>query len=424
MNKVNPSNHIAKCLTLIESKLGWGDSSHWATQDFISLSEKIFEATGTQLSQTTLKRVWGKVQYDSNPTPTTLNTLASFAGYENWRNFVSEYTDLKKHSAEPVPTYLNKKFRFKPILFGSMVLLLAIFATFLGLTSFSEKTTPIDGSACSFESHPIAVGLPNTVVFKYDLADIKGKHFQLQMNWNPEKRMDIDPHAGEASMIYYYPGYYKAKLVADGNILKEHDLYIPTDGWMATRDLSPKPRYYFQHELIRNGRLSIDAKEEKENQDKRLTFAYVKDFGDINSDNVKLEVELKNTFQTGIDICQKTEVHLICSQGIFIIPMAIPGCTGDLFAMCSEQALSGENKDFSGLGTDFEGWQNFQLRLQNRQLSIYLNKQEALTHTYQEHAGKVVGLRVRFVGSGELNYVKMWDEHGHVFFEDDFLEEL
>jgi len=47
-----------------------------------------------------------------------------------------------------------------------------------------------------------------------------------------------------------------------------------------------------------------------------------------------------------------------------------------------------------------------------------------LTHNYEEHAGKVVGLRVRFVGSGELNYVRMWDENGQIFFEDDFLAEL
>lgn len=260
---------------------------------------------------------------------------------------------------KPTSSPKRKKIPTLAVVLGSAVLFLAVFASLLGLTSSTESSGSIDASNCTFESRPIADGLPNTVVFNYDVGQVKGKHYQLQMNWNPEKRIDIDPQAGEASMVYYYPGYYRAKLVADDHILKEHDLYISTDGWMATRDLDPKPRYYFKHELVRNGTLSIDAAEENENLDKRLTYAYVKDFGDISSDNVKLELELKNTFQTGIDICQKTEVHLICSQGIFIIPMSIPGCTGDLFAMCSEQRLLGENKDLSGLGTDFEDWQKF-----------------------------------------------------------------
>src|SRR5579864_1019892 len=75
------------CKRLIEEKLGWGGSYQWTNQDFDLLSEKIYEVTGVTLSQTTLKRIWGKVKYDSAPTVTTLNTLAKFIGFENWRDF-------------------------------------------------------------------------------------------------------------------------------------------------------------------------------------------------------------------------------------------------------------------------------------------------------------------------------------------------
>ncbi len=78
--------YISKARALIESRIGWGKSDQWTNQDFLALSEKIREQTGVTLSHVTLKRIWGKVRYDSLPNPHTLDTLARFAGYENWRD--------------------------------------------------------------------------------------------------------------------------------------------------------------------------------------------------------------------------------------------------------------------------------------------------------------------------------------------------
>ena len=78
---------LSKLKKLIEGKIGWGDSEEWVNQDFLSLSGKIQEETKVSLSHMTLKRIWGKVKYDSLPNTYTLNTLAQFAGFENWRDF-------------------------------------------------------------------------------------------------------------------------------------------------------------------------------------------------------------------------------------------------------------------------------------------------------------------------------------------------
>ncbi len=74
------------------------------------------------------------------------------------------------------------------------------------------------------------------------------------------------------------------------------------------------------------------------------------------------------------------------------------------------------------LDLNFDGWQNLQLEIIDRNIQVYLNGENALSHSYEEHAGKVVGLRVRFVGSGELHWVKMWDGKGKLFFDEDFLD--
>ncbi|MDB5016358.1 MAG: hypothetical protein JWQ84_1190 [Mucilaginibacter sp.] len=81
---------IEKTIKLYESNTGWGDSDEWTNQDFLILSEKIQERTGVALSYVTLKRIWGKVKYDSLPNTHTLNTLVQFSGYENWRDFRSQ----------------------------------------------------------------------------------------------------------------------------------------------------------------------------------------------------------------------------------------------------------------------------------------------------------------------------------------------
>src|SRR5471030_1096522 len=88
MNKVELL--IEKTIKLYESNTGWGDSDEWTNQDFVVLSGKIQERTGVALSHVTLKRVWGKVKYDSLPNTHTLNTLVQFLGYENWRDFRSQ----------------------------------------------------------------------------------------------------------------------------------------------------------------------------------------------------------------------------------------------------------------------------------------------------------------------------------------------
>jgi hypothetical protein len=72
---------------LYEEKTGWGESDLWDNQDFLELSEMILDQTGIALSHVTLKRLWGRVRYESLPRTNTLNTLVRFLGYRNWREF-------------------------------------------------------------------------------------------------------------------------------------------------------------------------------------------------------------------------------------------------------------------------------------------------------------------------------------------------
>ena len=95
---------IRVCLQQIESRLNRGAGLTWSNSEFEKLSSEIEDKTGVLLSVTTLKRLWGKVKYDHNPTLTTLNTLARFLDYENWRSFTSQIAKPQQEIVvTPVP---------------------------------------------------------------------------------------------------------------------------------------------------------------------------------------------------------------------------------------------------------------------------------------------------------------------------------
>ena len=56
-------------------------------KDFEKLHEQIFTRTHILLSLTTLKRVWGYVNYEYAPSLRTLNTLAQFLGHSDYKQF-------------------------------------------------------------------------------------------------------------------------------------------------------------------------------------------------------------------------------------------------------------------------------------------------------------------------------------------------
>ena len=76
MDNNSDQYYLSRALIQIETLFNRGASDNWTTYDFEKLSEAIFDRTQVRLSVTTLKRIWGKLKYDSAPTLTTLNTLA------------------------------------------------------------------------------------------------------------------------------------------------------------------------------------------------------------------------------------------------------------------------------------------------------------------------------------------------------------
>ena len=203
MNNQTDAWYLEQCLAQIEKKLAWGPHTEWTNYDFEKLSETISEATGVTLSVSTLKRLWGKVAYKNVPALNTLNTLARFAGYEDWRGFKKTVSGLRfeVEGAAEQPVISNsgsnitpETLNFKPptrnpkrlyLLLGLIPLAAAIYF----LTSLKKHIPEPEPSQFQFSANKMVTsGLPNSVIFRYDATAAMSDSVYIVQTWDMSRK--------------------------------------------------------------------------------------------------------------------------------------------------------------------------------------------------------------------------------------------
>ncbi|WP_420601791.1 hypothetical protein [Flagellimonas sp.] len=409
---------VKKCLLRIEEILEWGPSDEWHNDMFVELSEHIQQQTKVLLSPVTLKRVWGRIDYKSAPSITTLNTLAQFSGFENWRDFKGK-TSTKKTSRLSKMIGANLG-----VIMLSASVMTVIFISFFSLKGPTDDATQIDISKVVFESRPIVKGLPNSVVFNLDLAGIKSDSIHIQQYWDPTKTIELSPNQKQATGQYYFPGYFRAKLLVDGNVIKQHDLFIKTEGWLGTLDYRPIPKY-IESNTIYNGKLSFPSNIVAEiagiEEPFSSTFHMVKDFEPISGDNFELQSTIQNTYRDKWAVCQKAYIIVLGTKGAMVVSFSIPGCASDLYVMMNDTYLNGKETDLSGFGIDLTQAKDIKLRVKNKQLNVSAGDRQLFSGSYNESIGRIAGIRYRFLGAGEVSQSILSDLNRETVI--DFLEE-
>src|SRR6202000_3206362 len=215
---------IRQVKRLFEEKTGWGDSEQWSNQDFLQLSELIREQTAVTISHVTLKRIWGKVKYESLPNTHTLNTLVQFLGYENWRDFSvkqaepptvatapAEAQGRSMEVPEPVAAGTQGRPPGDPSLQGNdhplkdaaagmrrreqwmrravwaAVPLALVFLILLFL--HGQQPSPQAQDYVFNSKKTVSVGLPNSVIFNYDASRSPDDSVVIQQSWDTTRRV-------------------------------------------------------------------------------------------------------------------------------------------------------------------------------------------------------------------------------------------
>lgn len=409
--------YLHRCTKLIEEKLGWPDAGEWRNFEFNALSEKIYEATEVQLSTTTLKRLFGKVKYESLPSSATLNTLARYLGYHHWMEFKTAQDEqnfkMVEEKSEEAVIRRSPSISRRTFYAAAAVVTLVVICGFVFLSNSSTSTSP-SSKDIIFKSRPLANGLPNSVVFNVDLKEKIAENILIQQSWDSTKTVRLQPGQSEATAIYYIPGYFRAKLIIDKKIVQEHDLFIRSNEWMATIDHDPVPTYVQKNELILNSSLHVSGKAlaaiKQINTPTILTYHLVRPFKGLHSDNYTLQTSFQNIYGEGPAICKTVKVFILCTNGAFIIPFSIPGCVSDINLKLGNRTWPGKSNDLSAFGIETSKMINLEVEVKNRNVKINVNGKLIREESYQTNAGDIVGLRYSFLGAGMVDNIRLLNE--------------
>lgn len=405
----NETFYIEKCRELIEESLAWGNSNDWQNQDFENLSERIFEKTKVSLSNSTLKRIWGKVNYNSSPNISTLNALAQFIDYENWRAFTLngfqpiDNQIIENKSITPKTNYKTYWWIAGGLFLGLLVIL-----------SFHYKKEKIlTFEQIAFSSQPVTFGVPNTVIFKYDATNSNADSVFIQQSWDAERRYKVDKNLHKYVSTYYTPGYFKAKLILNDSIVKEHDLLIESNGWLGTIDTKPQPIYLSKQAIQRDGFIEICSDNLLRNKvdfDKELlwtSFFNVSKQKRFSTQNFEMEAILQNTFQGKDGACKQSKIILFSTNGIIVLPLSIKGCVGELEMFIGEEKISGKTTNLSAFGVNSDDWTTVKCIIRNQRISISINDKIAYQSNLKQDLGQIVGSRISFLGTGKIKKFEM-----------------
>lgn len=428
---------IQICRKRIEDNLQWGSSDLWTSEDFEQLSDKIFERTQVRLSVTTLKRIWGKVKYESSPNVVTLNALAKYMGYESWRNFRSRYAiivsgeemagEKKRPLAPSRKSIVGQK---RMLLMAPVLILIVAFLSFLFIeeeeVSASEKKEAGTEKVVAkplFESTKTSDDLPNSVVFHYDASMYDSDEVYIQQNWDPQRREKVDGKGNYHTSIYYTPGYFASKLVVDGDVKAEDIVFIKTHGWKGMINLTPKPAYLHESEIKRNGVMEITPGLFSEKTGSKIfndtwsTFHNVQEF-EVSGDHFTFETSLRNSSAIEESVCRNVLVYILGTVSAVIVPLSDKGCISELRLLTGDRWLVGKETDLSAFGCDFKERQDLMIAVRDRRLEVSLNQKTILSEPVSGSIGDIIGIRFAFEGAGEVGNVKLAGPEGVVYEEE------
>lgn len=420
---------IDELIKVYESVTGWGSSKDWKNQDFITLSEKIQEKTGEAISHVTLKRIWGRVKYDSLPNSHTLDTLVKYIGYENWREFrikkrtehiipvvtgTDKTVDQKDHAKKVVLTT-----RRKPglVLAVTGILICIVLAALIVFPAKKEKHIIINPKDYSFSSKKVVTsGLPNSVVFDYDATKAPGDSVAIQQSWDRKLRVNVSKNDHQHTAVYYYPDFYYAKLIVNNQIVKQHELLIKSNGWLSLVAQSPVPVYFDNKDAIVDGKLGLSADKIQARNVKMqpsppsVFYCNVNDFGEIYSDDFVFETSIRNDYHEGAAACQKSQVYLLCKGTAIWVPLCSKGCVSDLDLLFTGYYISGKDKDLSVFGVDFNKYIKLKIVSHKGKAQIFLDNKLAYSIEQGITRSKIIGFYYQFQGTGSVDYVRLSNE--------------
>jgi hypothetical protein len=420
---------VKRCLNQICKKNGFDDPSLMVQRDFELISRELEASTEILLSVSTIKRLLHG-EFSRMPQIATLNAVSSYLGFKNWQEYrisvqesipekVQERNDVVVPARRPVFS-LNWKW------IGLAIVVIGIIV-FFSFVKKSSKPGLNDRKAQFSARKTTAASIPNSVVFNYNIDKVNADSFFIQQSWDRNRRVRIYKNTYTLTDIYYEPGYHTAKLIANDSVIKTVDVSIPTDKWfLFAKDLNPNsiPQYLNHINPVRNGYLTLeksdlDSSRIKTEEEHKYIYTYFPGNIEVSSDNFifRTRVRVKEVRQNQ---CPVIMYEIFCQKYFMFFESMPIGCASEMDLEFGENYVSGKRADLSSLCTDIDQWTNIEVRVQNKQASIFFNNKQVYTSTYNNSSGLITGLGFISNGLCEVDFVELKGLDGKVVYQDNF----
>ena len=420
------------CMTELCKKAGFAEPENLVQRDQQFLCELIQSKTSVLISLSTIKRLLNG-QFSHLPQIATLDAIAVTSGYQSWRDFKfdkNQSNDTNGHySTQEENNGLarenkNRSMVLKFLVLGSLLLLISF-----GLLAIINIKKPglRNAEKAQFSATKVTGNsIPNTVVFKYNVDSVTADSFFIQQSWDKHRRVRIDKNSHTLTDIYYEPGYHTAKLIANDKIIKTVAVSIPTDKWVyyAVENVPKSIPKYIETTGIKDGSMQLTPEEVLNSKvdvhkSNKIVQVYFPSLIKNSSDNFVLRFKVRVNALNN-EACPYLMSEVFCQKRFMYFISTLKGCTSELVAQFGDNELNGKTNDLSMLGSDIKSWQNMELKVQNKKVSIKQNDVEIFSTTYHDSCGLITGLGFISNGLCQVDFVDMKTLDGKDIYTNDF----
>jgi hypothetical protein len=427
---MNDRYYIYIIILRIEKKLNWKKVSLWTDSEYKKLSLLIFEETSISISPQTLKRLFGKVKYKDDYTtqPATKDALAKFLNYADWDAFIKDQSHGNVPSISLISKRISGGYGKRRILYLFLAILFII-ASVLIISDIKDK--PV-----TFTAENVTGMVPHTVSFHMNISKFKKKDVYLDFDQNEAEYAGnvefLDNNLKLINHCFESPGFYNVRLSSKRKVLASAKIHVLSEGWSS---------YYFNDDnfILRKFIFGLEKKVQDNTEDGTLyispqelnnkgfngnTVYYLEHliYNDFHgsADSCLLDVKYQNGIGIGGISCYDVEFRIVGENGIASVILVQKGCYRWSEITVGEKQLNGKYSDLSFLSADLSSWNTMKIVIKGNEASFINNSDTIYTTKYNQLLGMIKGIRFVTKGSGAFDYVRLYNNHGELLFDDDF----
>jgi hypothetical protein len=392
------------------------------------LSEAIEKSTGTRISVSTLKRVWGKTGQGVKANPVTLDTLVRFIGYTGWLEYYAE----KKGRSEGL-SFRKRGKTIRNLLIGGVVLLLII----AGYFSLKKIINPMgfDPDTIHLEIKDPIHTFPHTLEIFYNLGSVKKRECAYVLLEGMGTIIDTIPldkdNRWDKTHLRYkvvMPGVYEAVLCINHQEVKRIQVVTQTKGWVEWVSERDRVKRLFlpQDTILRDGYIQISLDQidaiRLDPYHTRTSHLYCnKQLSVVRSGNFMFEACLKNEYLiTTSRECAITYITLLFERSYISFCLVNEECMfhAHIF-IAKETVMQGKYHELGFLANNMHQWNKARLKSVDGKLFFSVNNSIPVEVPIEKDYGALYALKISGLGSA-VDYVRVWDRNRELVYNEDF----